>query len=210
VSFVLPVRQVFVAARCVDDEPLDKKYLMNRIMMKDLHTCISSLRMPCVHRDGNHAGADGPTRLDEARTGSRRTCTADFAREVSPMTTSIRARRLLAGAAATGLLAGGAALGMSGTAVAAPTPTSTTSVVNSGHHNRCEWVKGHWQHKWVKGHWEKKWFDHGTWHKGHRDMNGNWHPGHWSHHHGFKWVYVPAHWEKVWVKGHWDCHDHDH
>ncbi|MFE2011214.1 hypothetical protein [Streptomyces sp. NPDC059491] len=128
------------------------------------------------------------------------------------MTRSIRVRRLVAGAAASGLLAGGAALGMSGSAAAAPAPTSVATTVVTGHgdghdrHDRCEWKKGHWEKKWVKGHWEKKRVDHDTWHKGHHDHHGKWQHGYWEHDHSYKWVYVPAHWDHVWVKGHWDCH----
>ncbi|MCX4912373.1 hypothetical protein ACFWA4_01565 [Streptomyces sp. NPDC060011] len=125
------------------------------------------------------------------------------------MTARISTRRLLAGAAATGLLAGGAALGMSGVAAAAPTPTSAPSVVTGdhhGHHDRCEWKKGHWEKKWVPGHWVKKWVNHDTWHQGYRDSHGGWHQGHHSHDWKNQWVYVPGHWDHQWVKAHWDCH----
>ncbi|MFE5620056.1 hypothetical protein [Streptomyces sp. NPDC056524] len=115
------------------------------------------------------------------------------------MTASMRARRLVAGAAATGLLAGGAALGMSGTATAAPAPTSVATVVTGDHHDR------HERCEWKKGHWEKKVTHHKTWHKGHHDKHGKWHKGYWEHERHFKWVYVPAHWDHYWVKGHWDC-----
>ncbi|GHG36564.1 hypothetical protein ACFV5J_39010 [Streptomyces zaomyceticus] len=124
------------------------------------------------------------------------------------MTASMRARRLVASAAAAGLLAGGAAFGMSGTATAAPAPTSVSTVVNGDHrdhHDRCEWKKGHWEKKWVKGHWEKKRVHVKTWHPGHHDKHGDWHKGYWSHDRQYKWVYVPAHWDHYWVKGHWDC-----
>jgi hypothetical protein len=109
------------------------------------------------------------------------------------MTTRISVRRLLAG---------GAALGTSGVAAASTTPTpapSGTTADHHGHHDRCEWKKGHWEKNWVPGHWVKKWV--------HQD---NWQHGH--HHHGWvnKWVYVPGHWDHVWVKGHWDCRPHHH
>ncbi|MET9935402.1 hypothetical protein, partial [Streptomyces sp. NPDC006324] len=118
------------------------------------------------------------------------------------MTASTRLRRLVAGAAASGLLAGGAALGLSGTAAAAPAPASVaTDVVTVDHHDRCEWKKGHWEKTWVKGHWEKKAFPHKTWHPGHHDGHGKWVKGYWSHDHSYKWVYVPGHWDHTWVKG---------
>ncbi|MFD9394913.1 hypothetical protein ACFWBB_30570 [Streptomyces sp. NPDC060000] len=114
------------------------------------------------------------------------------------MTAFLRVRRLVAGAAATGLLAGGAVLGMSGAATADPAPPpSPSSVVTSDHDGNCHWVKGHWEKTWVKGHWEKKRVDHKTWHH-----------GHWEHHITYKWVHVPGHWEHQWVKGHWECHHH--
>ncbi|MFE7931398.1 hypothetical protein ACFU6S_22235 [Streptomyces sp. NPDC057456] len=111
------------------------------------------------------------------------------------MTAFLRARRLVAGAAATGLLAGGAVLGMSGAATAAPAPASAPTVVTTDHDGNCHWVKGHWEKKWVKGHWEKKRVNHRTWHH-----------GHWEDHFTYKWVYVPGHWDHQWVKGHWECH----
>ncbi|WP_030721690.1 hypothetical protein [Streptomyces sp. NRRL F-2580] len=131
---------------------------------------------------------------------------------------TVRARSLLAGAAVAGLLSGGATLAATGTAIAASTPASVATAVNSGDHDRqehrdgkdhrsdrCAWIKGHWSKTWVKGHYEKKW-PHGTWHPGHWDHRGHWHPGWyshgWSHDH-----WVPGHHNTHWVPGHWNCHN---
>ncbi|WP_369141775.1 hypothetical protein [Streptomyces sp. R44] len=120
------------------------------------------------------------------------------------MTRTMRVRRLVAGGAASGLLGSGAALGMAGSATAAPAPTSVATTVvhhddgdRHGHHDRCEWKKGHWEKKRVK---------HDTWHADRHDHHGKWLPGYGEHHHSYKWVYVSGHWDHVWVKGHWDCH----
>ncbi|MFD5594317.1 hypothetical protein [Streptomyces griseorubiginosus] len=122
------------------------------------------------------------------------------------MAASMRVRRLVVGATATGLLFGGAALGLSGTATAAPGPTTVATALTGGHHDRCEWVKGHWAKEWGKGHWEKKVHYTKTWHKGHYDKHGNWHKGYWDYDRHYKWVYVHGHWHYYWVKGYWDCH----
>lgn len=106
------------------------------------------------------------------------------------MAASMRVRRLVAGAATTGLLAGGAALGLSGTAAAAPAATTSATVLAGDHHDRCEWKHGHWAKKWVKGHWEKKVHWTKTWHKGHHDKHGKWHHGFWDYDRHHKWVYV--------------------
>lgn len=110
------------------------------------------------------------------------------------MASSLGIRRAVVGLAAIGLLAGGATLGMSGTANAAPAPTSAATVVTGDQHDRCEWKKGHWEKKWVKGHWEKKWYEDKTWNH-----------GQWDHDWSYKWAYVHGHWDHVWEKGHWDC-----
>ncbi|QFR02136.1 hypothetical protein F9278_45025 [Streptomyces phaeolivaceus] len=65
------------------------------------------------------------------------------------MAASIRVRRLVVGATATGLLAGGAALGLTGPAAATPAVATVTA---GDHHDRCDWKKGHWAKKRVKGH----------------------------------------------------------
>ncbi|MFG2989061.1 hypothetical protein ACGFZK_07130 [Streptomyces sp. NPDC048257] len=112
------------------------------------------------------------------------------------MTGSLYTRRLLVGAASAGLLAGGSLLGLAGTANAAPAASATVTSTLTGDrdrdrdrdHRQNRWDRWdrHERCTWVKGHWDAKW------------RHGNWHDDGWNKSSG--------HWSKQWVPGHWNCH----
>ncbi|MFJ7590628.1 hypothetical protein ACIQZO_25230 [Streptomyces sp. NPDC097617] len=115
------------------------------------------------------------------------------------MTGSLTARRVIVGAASAGLLAGGSLLGLSGTANAAPAASTAVSSTLTGDHDRdrdrnrdhrqnrwdrwdrwdrherCTWVKSHWESTWHHGNGHDGW-----WGKSH--SKNHWVPGHWNCH----------------------------